>query len=92
MEKRVNKPKNPERKPQKRVILFSGPGCIWCVRAKEYFKQKGIRFTVIDVSKDKQAAADCRRHTGSNGIPVILIGSRWIAGFDKAKINKELGL
>jgi hypothetical protein len=30
--------------------------------------------------------------TGQTGVPVVLIGSRAIVGFDKAKIDKLLGL
>ncbi len=78
-------------KPQKRVVLFTSPGCIWCTRAKQFFKKNGIRFKEIDISKDQKAAQDCMRH-GCRGVPVVLVGSRWICGFDQAKIEKELGL
>jgi hypothetical protein len=30
------------------------------------------------------------RKTGQTGVPVIKIGSRWIVGFDKERIDKEL--
>jgi len=76
---------------QKRVVLFTSPGCIWCTRAKQFFKKHQIRFKEIDISKDQKAAQDCARH-GCRGVPVVLVGSRWICGFDQAKIEKELGL
>jgi len=79
-------------KPQKRVVLFSGPGCVWCVKAKNFLKKNKIRFKEIDVTKDKKAAQDCIKHTGSGGIPVLLIGNRWIAGFNEPLIKKELGI
>ena len=78
-------------KPQKRVVLFTSPGCVWCTRAKQFFRKNGIRFKEIDISKDQKAAQDCVRH-GCRGVPVVLVGSRWICGFDQAKIEKELGL
>ncbi len=80
-----------ETKRQKRVVLFTSPGCHWCVKAKNYFRSNGIRFKEIDISKDQKAAQDCQRH-GCRGVPVVLIGSRWICGFDQAKIDKELGI
>ncbi len=80
-----------EKKRQKRVVLFTSPGCHWCVKAKNYFKNKGVKFKEIDISKDQAAARDCERH-GCRGVPVVLIGSRWICGFDQNKINRELGL
>ena len=76
---------------QKRVVLFTAPGCHWCTPARNYLKKNDIRFRVIDISKDKAAAKDCERH-GCRGVPVVMIGSRWICGFDKNKINKELGI
>ena len=66
------------------------PNCNWCNDAKLYFKQKKVKYTIIDVSKNKKALKDCQKH-GCKGVPVILIGNRWICGFDKLKINKELG-
>jgi glutaredoxin len=81
-----------KQKRQKRVVLFTAPGCVWCVKAKNFFKKNKIRFREIDVSKDKKAAADCMKHTGSGGVPVILIENRWIAGFNEPVIKKELGI
>lgn len=75
----------------KRVVLFTSPGCSWCVTAKNYLQKHKINFKQIDISKDADAAKDCERH-GCRGVPVLLIGSRWICGFDKEKINKELGI
>ncbi len=80
-----------DKKTQKRVVLFTAPGCHWCTTAKNHFKQHGIKFRAIDISRDKAAAKDCERH-GCRGVPVVMIGSRWICGFDKNKINRELGL
>ena len=78
-------------KRQKPVALFTSPGCKWCTTAKKYLKGKGIRFRTIDISTDAKAAKDCMRH-GCRGVPVVLIGNRWICGFDQKTIDKELGL
>lgn len=78
-------------KKQKRVTLFVAPGCKWCTVAKNYFKKKQIRYKLIDVSKDPKAARDCQSH-GCRGVPVVLIGSQWIGGFDQKKIDKALGI
>ena len=86
--------KNNQQKPkrQKRVALFTGPGCVWCVKAKNFLKKHKIRFNEIDVTKNKKAADDCKKHTGGGGIPVILIENRWISGFNENLIKKELGI
>jgi glutaredoxin 3 len=76
----------------KRVILFSSSSCPWCSRAKNYLLQKGIRVKEIKVDKDPDAARDVVRMTGQMSVPVLLIGRVKITGFDKAKIDRVLGL
>ena len=46
----------------------------------------------INLERDPKAARDVVRKTGQTGVPVIKIGNRWMVGFDKERIEKELGL
>ncbi len=78
-------------KPQKRVVLFTSPTCKWCNAAKAHMRKHKVRFREIDITKDAKAARDCERH-GCRGVPVVMIGSQWICGFDQKKIDKVLGL
>ncbi len=77
---------------QPKVIVFSTPTCSFCNAAKRYFREKNVRFTDVDVSRDMSAARDMQRKTGQTGVPVILINNRPIVGFDKPKIMKMLNL
>ena len=77
---------------QPRVIVFSTPTCSFCTAAKHYFRQKGIRFSDVDVSRDPAAARDMVRRSGQQGVPVIDIGGKIIVGFDRNKINQLLGI
>ncbi len=77
---------------QPKVIVFSTPTCTFCNQAKRYFKEKNIRFTDVDVSKDQSAARDMMRRTGQMGVPVILINNKAIIGFDRNKINQMLNI
>jgi glutaredoxin 3 len=81
-----------EIKPQPRVIVFSTPTCSFCNMAKQYFRQKGIKFKDVDVSRDPAAARDMVRRSGQQGVPVIDIGGRIVVGFDRVKIDKYLSL
>ncbi|MFZ5911211.1 MAG: glutaredoxin family protein [Chloroflexota bacterium] len=81
-----------ETRPQPRVIVFSTPTCSFCNMAKKYFREKGVRFRDVDVSRDPSAARDMLRRSGQSGVPVIDIGGKIIVGFDRPKINKLLGL
>ena len=77
---------------QPKVIVFSTPTCSFCNAAKRYFKERNIRFTDVDVSRDQSAARDIMRRTGQMGVPVILINNKPIIGFDRPKINQMLNL
>jgi len=77
---------------QPKVIIFSTPTCSFCNLAKRYFKEKNIRFTDVDVSRDQSAARDMMRRTGQMGVPVILINNKAVVGFDKNKINQMLNI
>ncbi|MCS6845988.1 MAG: glutaredoxin family protein [Caldilineales bacterium] len=77
---------------QPRVIVFSTPTCTYCNAVKAYFRQKGVKFRDVDVSRDPAAARDMVRRSGQQGVPVIDIGGKIVVGFDKAKIDSLLKL
>lgn len=77
---------------QPKVIVFSTPTCSFCTAAKRYFKERNIKFTDVDVSKNPEAARDMVKKTGQMGVPVILINNKPIVGFDKPKIMQMLNL
>ena len=81
-----------EVKNQPKVLVFSTHTCSFCNLAKKYFREKGVKFTDIDVSRDQAAARDMVRRSGQMGVPVIDIGGKIIVGFDKPKINSLLGI
>lgn len=81
-----------ESKPQPRVIVFSTPTCTYCNMAKKYFRERGVKFKDVDVSRDEAAARDMVRRSGQQGVPVIDIGGKIVVGFDRPKIDKYLGL
>ncbi len=81
-----------EVKAQPRVIIFTTPTCTYCNMAKKYFREKGVRFKDVDVSRDAAAARDMVRRSGQQGVPVIDIGGQIIVGFDRPKIDRLLGL
>ena len=73
-----------------KVVMFSTPGCSWCRRAKRYFKEHRVPFKEVNVERDQQAARYIVSKTGQTGVPVIKIGSSWIVGFDKERVEREL--
>ncbi len=79
-------------KPQPHVVVFSTPTCTFCNATKRYFRDKGVKFRDVDVSRDPAAARDMIRRSGQQGVPVIDIGGKIVVGFDRPKIDKLLGL
>ncbi len=80
------------KRKQSRVIVFTTPTCSFCKAVKQYFRQKGVRFKEVDLTRDPAAARDVVRRTKQQGVPVIYIGSKYVIGFDRPKINKLLDL
>ena len=74
----------------KKVVLFSTSTCSHCRRAKKYLKEHRVPFKEINLENDAEAARDVRRKTGQSGVPALKIGGRWIVGFDRPAIEREL--
>lgn len=74
------------------VVVYSTPTCPWCHKAKDYFTEKGIAFSDIDVSVDEAKATEMIEKSGQMGVPVIEIDGKIIVGFDKEQINEALHL
>ena len=74
------------------VTVYSTPTCPWCHKAKEYFTEKGVAFTDINVASDQAKAEEMFHKSGQLGVPVIEINGAMVVGFDKEKIDQLLGL
>jgi glutaredoxin 3 len=79
-------------RPQPRVVIFTTPTCGFCNQTKAYFRQKGIKFRDVDVTRDPAAARDMVRRSGQQGVPVIDIRGRIVVGFNRPKIDQLLGI
>jgi len=71
--------------------MYTTPSCGYCHRAKAYFNQHGIRFSERDVTRSSQAQRQFKALNG-RGVPLIIIGDQRIPGFNKAAIDRALGL
>ena len=57
---------------------------------KEFLSQKNVAFTEHDVSQDRTAAKEMISRTGQKGVPVTVIDSEAIIGFDVARLEQAL--
>ncbi len=72
------------------VVVYSTDHCPWCVKAKEYLDSQKVAYESVNVSQDRDAAAEIVQKTRQRGVPVIKIGERYIVGFDQSGIDSAL--
>jgi len=75
---------------EKEVIIYSTDTWPWCRRAKEYLSQKGVKYTEYNVAKDRDKAHEMVQKSGQMGVPVILVDSQVVVGFNQAMLEKLL--
>lgn len=78
--------------PQRRVMVFTTPSCVWCTRVKSYLTGRGVRFIEVDVARDEKAMKQMVERSGQMGVPQLDIDGKMIVGFDKPRIDQLLGL
>lgn len=72
----------------KKVIIYSTPTCPYCVYAKDFFKEKGVAFEDVDVSRDRARAIEMIEKSGQMGVPVIDVEGEVIVGFQPAVFER----
>lgn len=71
------------------VIIYSTSHCPWCVRAKEYFASKGVRYDERDVERSPSARAEFEK-LGGKGVPLIMVGDEKMEGFNQQRLDQLL--
>jgi len=65
------------------IIVYSGPGCPYCQRAKMLLQKKGVAFEEIDVRANPAKLDEMKAKTGGKQtIPQIFINGQLIGGSD----------
>ena len=65
------------------IIVYSGPSCPYCQRAKMLLQKKGAAFTEFDVKADSAKFEEMLAKTGGRKtIPQIFINGQHIGGCD----------
>ncbi len=76
----------------KEIVIYSTPSCVYCNAAKVFFKEKGIAYTEHNVAADPERRKEMIEKSGQMGVPVIIIGSEIVVGFNQPKIKQLLGI
>jgi mycoredoxin len=68
----------PEAYPQ--ITLYTRPWCGSVMRVKRWLDQRGITYTEIDISQDRDAASYVEElNGGSKSVPTILFDGKYVA-------------
>ncbi len=73
----------------KKVVVYSVANCPACERAKEWFRQRGVKYEERRVDEDDNAADELRSR-GMFAAPVVRIGDEWIVGFTPRRLKEAL--
>ncbi|HZU09499.1 MAG TPA: glutaredoxin family protein [Pseudacidobacterium sp.] len=75
---------------QKRVILYSQPGCPPCYAAKHFLTSREVPFEYKDVTADPSALRELVK-LNSRSTPTIVVGDEVMIGFDPGRLEQLLG-
>lgn len=74
----------------KSITVYSTPTCPFCIKVKEFLKEKKVKFKDINVAEDRKALDKMVEKSSQMGVPVIEIDEKIIVGFDKLALEKAL--
>ncbi len=78
-------------KQQPEVVLYCTPWCPGCVNARAWLKEHRIRYTEVDISRDREAAARVRGWAdGNETTPTLDIGGTIVVDWDEWRMEELL--
>lgn len=64
------------------LVVYSKPGCPWCVDAIAYLNRERYAFEEIDVISNPDQFEEMRRLSGQSCAPTLTFGELLLADFD----------
>ena len=74
-----------------KVLIYSKKLCPYCVRAKDFFRARGIAFEEVDLSDNFSELEKLKSKTGHMTVPQIFIGDQFIGGYTDLVAAVESG-
>jgi glutaredoxin len=72
------------------IRIFSQPTCPACNDLKDYLKKKGVDFTDVDITANREALDEMIKVHKVRVTPLLLAGDRKIIGFDPVEVDRVL--
>lgn len=77
----------------KKIEVYTSPGCHFCQQLKTFLSENNISFTEYDVSTDESKREELVQRSQQLGVPVVFIDNTdMIIGFDENILKEKLGL
>lgn len=71
--------------------LYSRAMCSWCIDAKDYLRERGYKFTEVDVGRNRAAYEEMVDLSDQPYVPTLVAGAEVLANFDTGQLEKFLG-
>ena len=73
------------------VTIYTTESCVFCIRAKDYLRAKGVAYEEVDVTGDDDARARLvEQSSGRRTVPQIFVGDVHIGGYtDLVRLDGE---
>ena len=70
------------------VKIYSTSTCSACKMAKNYLRERQIKFTDYNIGNDSRKAEEMVYKSRQTGVPVIDFNGKIIIGFDREKLDR----
>lgn len=71
------------------IALYSTRWCGVCKRAKAFLDRRGVPYQEYDIEANQTAYREFRR-LGGRGVPLVVVGSERLQGFNQARLERAL--
>jgi len=72
------------------TTIYTAPACPFCVIVKKFLERNNIKFTEIDISKDKKKEAEMQKKSNQTNVPVVDVDGTIIVGYNLQKLKEAL--
>jgi glutaredoxin len=83
-------PEAPEALEEPGVEIYTTSWCVYCKKAIQFFRSKGIEFAVYDIEKDENAARRMMAFTSKRAVPFAVINGHGIQGYSEEAYEAAL--
>jgi glutaredoxin 3 len=74
------------------VKIYTTPTCVYCRKAKDFFKINDVKYEEVNVLTDQNALKEMVEKSHQMGVPVIDVNGEIFVGYDKDGLSRALGL